>query len=70
MKLFSFLEKKKYEEGIKAGLKDDVNVHVKRGLAYGMQGKIEQSILEFQEALKANPNDAIAHYSLGNTYKE
>lgn len=70
MGLFSFLKKKKYEESSKAGLRSDVNVHLKRGLAYGMQGKIEQSILEFQEALKVNPNDAIAHYSLGNTYKE
>lgn len=35
-----------------------------------MQGNVEQSILEFQEALKINPNDALVHYSLGNTYKE
>ena len=40
------------------------------GCIYYQQGKIEEAIASFQQALKIQPNDAEAHYNFGVIYYE
>jgi len=42
--------------------------HIKRGIEYVEQGRLDEAIAEFEEAIKINPDDAKAHYNLGLTY--
>jgi tetratricopeptide (TPR) repeat protein len=42
--------------------------HNNLGAAYYTQGKLEAAIREYQQALRINPNYALAHNSLGAAY--
>ena len=43
--------------------------HNNLGIAYGSLGRYQEAIMEFQTALRLNPNYAEVHYNLGNAYK-
>lgn len=34
------------------------------------QGRLEEAVAEFREAIRLKPNDALAHYGLGTALKE
>jgi tetratricopeptide (TPR) repeat protein len=42
--------------------------HCDRGVEHYRQGEVDEAILEFQEALKFDPNDGLAHYNLAIAY--
>ncbi len=42
--------------------------HLNLGIAYAERGLIDQAILEFQSAIKANPHHLESHVRLGTTY--
>lgn len=49
---------------------DPADVHYNRGVGYEGQGKLDEAIREYQEALRVNPNHVDAHCNLGTDYYE
>src|SRR5262245_60248162 len=50
-------------------LADEADVHYRQGLALKKQGKMDEAIAEFHEAIKLRGNYAAAEFSLGIAYK-
>lgn len=54
----------------------DKVIHLNLGFSYGLKGKIEDAVVEYQRALEYDPGDKDIHYNLGyllakqNRYKE
>jgi len=47
----------------------DAQTHLNLGLAYYHQGKLDDAIKEYQEAIRIKPDDACAHCRLGTAYR-
>ena len=43
--------------------------HVNLGLALEAQGKLDEAVAEYREAIRLKPDDASAHFNLGNALK-
>jgi superkiller protein 3 len=48
----------------------DALAHYNLGNAYSAQGKLDEAVREYQEALRINPNLAEAHNNLGLAYSD
>ena len=55
--------------GIIRTKQDDANNHYEQGRIYQRQGRLDDAIAEFQEAISIKPNYAEAHNNLGVTYQ-
>ncbi|HDN79272.1 MAG TPA: tetratricopeptide repeat protein [Chloroflexi bacterium] len=42
--------------------------HIEKGIEYARQGKLDEAVAEFKEAIRLEPDNAKAHYNLGLVY--
>ena len=65
--LANALQKKEHgTAGVSPGQPDDAKTHNNLGTALRKEGRLDEAIAEYQEALKIDPDYAPAHYNLGN----
>ena len=48
--------------------KNEAETDYNLGNKYASQGKLEDAVTAYQQAITIDPNDAMAHVSLGNVY--
>ncbi len=53
----------------KTNVSTDAETHYNRGLVYQQQGKLDEAIREFKEAVRLKPNYAQAYNNTGTSYQ-
>lgn len=47
-----------------------INVYYRDGARFALEGRLQEAVAAFRQAIAMNPKDGNAHYSIGNVYAE
>jgi tetratricopeptide (TPR) repeat protein len=64
------LESRNYEQAIAKYTQGIAQIYCARGCAYAAKGDCDKAVADFTEAIRLEPQDAMAYYCRGNVYEK